>query len=482
MGLFEGHMAKMADGFKAIRMVELELAGKYSEEKHDGFFKYFSWKDFSDEEFQLSPPVVSVGGDGAMYDIGFQNLSRMMMSGMPIKVMVLDTQVYSNTGGQACTSGFIGQISDMAPYGKAWKGKKEETRKEMSIIGMAHRTSYVLQGSISNVTHLIDGYIEGLNSRRPALFNIYAVCQPEHGVADDASEMQSKMAVESRAYPLYKFDPDLGTTIAECSSLEGNPQMDNDWPIYTLKYLNEKGKEESMTLPFTFADFAVTEGRFRKQFRKAPANTWNDDMIALHEFIDMDEDDRDGRFPYIWVADAKQRLNRVLVSQELVRSTIERRNFWRLMKSMVGVDQVVDAQKIAEEARVDMAQRLTSSLLSLAASGDAASLSGALTGAPSNGNGGNGAAAHAADLGDYEPVWVETPECTACDECIEINPKIFTYNDAKQAVIVDPKAGSFQDIVKAAEKCTAECIHPGTPFNAGEAGIDKLVKRAEKFQ
>jgi hypothetical protein len=63
--------------------------------------------------------VVSLGGDGAMYDIGFQNLSRAMMSGKPIKVVVVDTQVYSNTGGQACTSGFIGQISDMAQFGAA---------------------------------------------------------------------------------------------------------------------------------------------------------------------------------------------------------------------------------------------------------------------------------------------------------------------------------------------------------------------------
>jgi pyruvate-ferredoxin/flavodoxin oxidoreductase len=79
-----------------------------------------------------------------MYDIGFQNLSRALMSGKPIKVLVVDTQVYSNTGGQACTSGFIGQVSDMAPFGAAQRGK-QEARKEISLIGMAHRTSYVMR-------------------------------------------------------------------------------------------------------------------------------------------------------------------------------------------------------------------------------------------------------------------------------------------------------------------------------------------------
>ena len=73
-----------------------------------------------------------MGGDGAMYDIGFQNLSRMMMSGKPIKVLILDTQVYSNTGGQACTSGFIGQVSDMAQYGKAAHGQGGDAQGDRS--------------------------------------------------------------------------------------------------------------------------------------------------------------------------------------------------------------------------------------------------------------------------------------------------------------------------------------------------------------
>jgi len=88
---------------------------------------------------------------------------------MPVKILVVDTQVYSNTGGQACTSGFIGQVADMSPYGKKDHGKKE-IRKEISLIGMAHRSAFVAQSAISSPTHLIESYIDGLNSRRPALF------------------------------------------------------------------------------------------------------------------------------------------------------------------------------------------------------------------------------------------------------------------------------------------------------------------------
>ncbi|MCU7811119.1 MAG: 2-oxoacid:acceptor oxidoreductase family protein, partial [Candidatus Thiodiazotropha sp. (ex Notomyrtea botanica)] len=373
MGLFEGHMRKMADGFAAIRKAEMELAGKYNMVEDDKFFEQFSWKQFTDDEWLLCPPVVSVGGDGAMYDIGFQNLSRALASGMPIKVLVVDTQVYSNTGGQACTSGYIGQVADMSPYGKAWKGK-EEIRKEVSLIGIAHRTTYVLQSAISNTTHLIEGYIDGLNSRRPALFNIYAVCPPEHGVGDDVAFEQSKMAVEGRAYPLMKYDPDAGETIEECIDLEGNPAMEDDWPVYNISYQDEKGEACKLETPMTFADFAITEGRFRKQFRMAPPETWNDDMVPMHEFLDMDEDDREGKFPYVWAVDGKNRLMRVICAEEIARSCDERRQFWRQLKGIAGELNKVDVNALVDQAKVDMANRLSSTLLSMAASGNASAL------------------------------------------------------------------------------------------------------------
>src|SRR5690606_11831574 len=121
----------------------------------------------------------------------------------------------------------------------------------MSLIAMAHRTSYVLQSSVANVTHMLEGYIEGLNSRRPAVFNIYAVCQPEHGVGDDATFDQSKLALESRAYPLIRYNPDQGITFRECIDLSGNPAMDKDWPTYTLEYMDENGKPAKMEMPMT---------------------------------------------------------------------------------------------------------------------------------------------------------------------------------------------------------------------------------------
>jgi pyruvate-ferredoxin/flavodoxin oxidoreductase len=65
---------------------------------------------------------------------------------------------------------------------------------------------------------------------------------------------------------------------------------------------------------------------------------------------------------------------------------------------------------------------------------------------------------------------------------MEVNSNIFAYNKDKLAVVVNPKGGSYKDIVRAAEKCTVGAIHPGTPFNPNEKGLDTLVKRAAKYQ
>jgi len=162
-----------------------------------------------------------------MYDIGFQNLSRMMMSGKPIKVLILDTQVYSNTGGQACTSGFTGQVSDMAQFGKNFQGK-EEVRKEIALIAMA-------TAPLTWLRQYLESYPPHRKlhrrhqAKRPALFNVYS---PACGarIADDLAEHQSKLAVESRAYPLVRYNPDKGNLPEECFDLDGNPSLETDWP------------------------------------------------------------------------------------------------------------------------------------------------------------------------------------------------------------------------------------------------------------
>jgi pyruvate-ferredoxin/flavodoxin oxidoreductase len=76
--------------------------------------------------------------------------------------------------------------------------------------------------------------------------------------------------------------------------------------------------------------------------------------------------------------------------------------------------------------------------------------------------------------------WLDSEQCTACDECTAINPKIFAYNASHKAYIKDPAGGPYRDLVLAAEKCTAQVIHPGLP-RTRDKDAEKWIKRARPF-
>jgi len=345
IGIFEGHMRKMADNFITIRRAEQELADDYDRERDEAFFAKFDWEQFTDDEFHLCPPIIAVGGDGAMLDIGFQNLSRLLASDKPVRVVVLDTQVYSNTGGQASTGTFTGQVADMAAFGKAHQGK-EELRKELSLIAMAHRQAYVLQTSQALPSHLIGGVLRGLQTRRPALFLIHAPCPPEHGLADYSAMRAAKLTLESRAFPLLVYDPDVGGSLAESLSLDGNPAMDEVWPTYDLAYKDEDGNDQTITVPLTIADWAYTEGRFKKHFKRAKAD---DDVIPFDEYVLTPKAERGDEIPFIYTIDAKGGLRKVLVSSAIVRLAEERLDYWHRIKQLAGLEATVPVHDLVEE-------------------------------------------------------------------------------------------------------------------------------------
>lgn len=197
-----------------------------------------------------------IGGDGAMYDIGFQALSRMLISGMDIKVLVLDTQTYSNTGGQVSTATFLSQDAKMSMIGKEIKGKTEN-RKELGLLAMMHQDVFVAQTTPAHINHFYRAILDANSFPGPAVVIAYTTCQPEHGVSDNYSSHQARLAVETRAFPLFIYDPRKGELIRERLSLQGNPAQKQDWAT-----------DPKTGQPLDFVSFARTEGRFAKQFDK----------------------------------------------------------------------------------------------------------------------------------------------------------------------------------------------------------------------
>ena len=194
------------------------------------------------------------GGDGAMLDIGFQALSRMLMSGMNIKVLILDTQVYSNTGGQSSTGTFMGQNTKFSMHGKVIPGRMER-RKEIAQIAMMHPEVFVAQTSCAMTNHFYKSIMAANEYDGPAVVSVYTTCQPEHGVGDNMAMQKSKLAVDTRTFPVLIHDPRKGSKISERLSLQGNPATTEDF------YVEPKTHEV-----FDFLMFARSEGRFAKHF------------------------------------------------------------------------------------------------------------------------------------------------------------------------------------------------------------------------
>lgn len=545
IGLFESHMRKMTDNFVVVRRAELLSGNKYDAAKDELALDALDWKQFTDGEFALCPPIVSMGGDGAMLDIGFQNLSRLLASGKPIRVVVLDTQVYSNTGGQACTSGYTGQVSDMSAYGKSVHGKTE-VRKELALIAIAHRGVYVHQTSQAAASHLLSGVLKGLHKRRPVLINVYTPCPVEHGLADDWSQSAARFALESRAFPFLTYDPDGGPSFADCLSLDGNPSPNDAWPTYSLKYVDDGGAEQTMELPVTIADWAATEVRFKQHFSETQES--GDEMMPFHEFVAAGTEDREGRTPFIWSLTNERKLRRLKVSIEMVALAEERQQFWSQLRQLAGLEIPVavhdavaseltaDFEQRAEALRIDYESRLAEMRATLPAqiarrladgliknAGSSAAVAELLASLPKatrqNGNGAVKApvsipgfaspataatlqaqsapagvtsaapavaAATAATLvADDDTLvleaYIDSERCTTCNECTNLNNRMFSYNADKQAYVKDAKAGAFQQLVVAAERCPVSIIHPGSPLNPKEKDLAKWTKRAEKF-
>ena len=333
-GMFEGISAQAVGDIRALRMARLELDDAYVPEEHDQAFRFLSWNQFTQEELALLPTVITVGGDGATYDIGFGALSRILASNTPIKVLVLNTGAYSNTGGQASTSSFIAQDSDLARYGAAYSGK-QEARKELGLIASFHANVFVCSTNTALQGHFLKNTMEFLTyTDSPAVLDVYTPCQGEHGVADNVSARQGRLAVESRMNPVFVHDPRRGKNLHDWFSLEGNPDPQSDWTTTTIEYLDDNGQLQLMTVALTPANFALTEIRFKKQFRKLAADATN--LVPVEDFVNLSDAQRAGKTPFIYSTDSKKKLVRYAVAAPIIALVEERRQHWHLLQYLDG--------------------------------------------------------------------------------------------------------------------------------------------------
>jgi pyruvate-ferredoxin/flavodoxin oxidoreductase len=171
-------------------------------ENHDGFLLGEIWQA---RDMLTKKSIWSVGGDGWAYDIGYGGLDHVLAMGEDINILVFDTEVYSNTGGQSSKATPIGSIAKFAESGKKTK------KKDLGLMAMSYGYVYVTSVSMgANKNQLVKALKEAESYPGPSLIIAYAPCI-NHGIklGMGKSQEEEKLAVESGYWPLYRYDPRL---------------------------------------------------------------------------------------------------------------------------------------------------------------------------------------------------------------------------------------------------------------------------------
>jgi pyruvate-ferredoxin/flavodoxin oxidoreductase len=298
----------------------------------------------TDQEIVELPKVWVVGGDGGIGDIGYQNTSKVMLQNRPnVKVLMLDTQVYSNTGGQNSDSTPMLGGNDMNVFGAATQGKNTEKKTVAETFLGGHGSPFVAQVSMANAPKLYRAILDGLEYRGTMFLQAFTTCQPEHGVADDMALFQAQRVRDSRGVPEFVFNPRLGETYQEALDLKGNPSIDLDW-------YETKDKVTGETRRYTVAHWCTTEARFRNHLKKIKPEAaaklipldnmlvriTQQDVVYRHYLNPEHRAFIPDFGVYITVEDAGKTTYYAL-SRQLVMFCTERRKAWRMLQSKAGI-------------------------------------------------------------------------------------------------------------------------------------------------
>ncbi len=157
-------------------------------------------------DYLVRKTVWILGGDGWAYDIGYGGLDHVLSLPFDVRVLVLDTEVYSNTGGQASKSTPVGAAAKFAANGKGTQ------KKDLGLMAMSYRNAYVASVAFgSNDNHTVKAFVEAESFPGPSIIIAYSHCIA-HGYDLKIGTDQQKLAVDSGVWPLYRYDPRLVET------------------------------------------------------------------------------------------------------------------------------------------------------------------------------------------------------------------------------------------------------------------------------
>jgi len=483
--MFDERVAPLTRLLRAIRAVRLELEGAFEPGRHDRALARFDWRSATQDELPLLPRISVLEHADDVAAGGLDGLSVLLRSGRPVHALLVDRALPS--------------VEATA-----------EARLEIGYLAAAHRTAFVLQSTLARPAQLVSALSRMVGSPHAALA---VVAAPSAGCGLPPA-LELAAAHEARATPCFCFDPQAGDTWAACLQLDGNPQTERSWPVHAARHVDEQGAESALDEEFTPAHAVVSDPAGMQHVRQVPRPRWDDSQLEVATYLELDDAGRRGKLPYVWLLDDERRLVRGVITRALAAVCRDRLATWRILRELAGIDnehasrierqvreettsrneesleQLVtqheqQLEQLRQEAGQEAIGRLVTALLDFdgVAISDLAAAATVEVPAPST-----PAPTASPSPATEEPAgavpdrpYIDTPLCTTCNECTNLNSRMFRYNGDKQAYIADPAAGTFAELVKAAEKCPARCIHPGTPRNGDPSATDKMLRRAARF-
>jgi len=324
-----------------------------------------------------------------------------------------------------------------------------------------------MQSAASSLSRLRESVMHGLFGDRPALFSVYSGI-----LGEQAPYLIAAAATESRAFPGFVYNPSSGSDLTARFLLDGNPQSQHDWSRHSIQYEDAGHNTKTKEIVFTLVDFMACNKHFASHFASVAAEQWDSDMLPVDAFLELGAKSRPGKVPYILVLDEDNVLQRVVCDDKLIDAAQRCQQRWHTLQELARAKEQLIAQASIRPATDSMAATAATPTKTVAKEPQqtTAAIESAAEPAPPE----------AAGTSSVDP-WIETIRCTTCNECTELNSRMFAYDDDKRAHIVDADAGTYRELVEAAEACQVAIIHPGQPRSPDEPGLEELLERAEPF-
>jgi hypothetical protein len=468
---YRERLPMVANVVKALSIAELEVDGAYDEAKHDPFFAHFDDSALSADDIAMFPDYfvcIPLERNDAPENAGLMDI---LSAGLPVKVLA--------------------EASDLleeAPVGTGhFAFGVRSTRLANTATGLGG--VFVVQPTCATRHALDEPIARAFAHRGAGLVSVYAGAG---ATGELPLYLTAAAAMESRAFPAFTYDPYAGDNIAARFSLEDNPQPAADWPVEHFEYADEQQQRVIEETPFTVADFVLCDPRYAAHFARVPRERWNALMIPADEWLARESKAVGDAVPFVLAIDAEDRLQRVIVDARMMQMVARCRTFWHRLQEQGGVhNSHAEILLAREKAKWELAKAGELDALKASAAGSAAaSVASPVADAPTTPVAGAAPETPAAaTAGQPAPparnpdeAWIDTARCPSCNECQTINDKMFKYNENKQAYIADVRAGTFRQMVEAAEVCQVSIIHPGKPWNPNEPGLPELLERAAAFQ